>query len=105
MIENRNLVNYVNWFRKKAGLTAADRTVLTSSFGFDLGYTTVFPSLLSGSRLHMVSKQIYLFVEDLLNYIGTHQITYLKLSPSLFGGIVENPEFVLKNIDVCGWWY
>ncbi|HLP61211.1 MAG TPA: condensation domain-containing protein, partial [Candidatus Deferrimicrobium sp.] len=43
LIENRNLVNYVCWFSKKVRLTTDDRAILTSSFGFDLGYTSIYP--------------------------------------------------------------
>ncbi|MCU0289041.1 MAG: amino acid adenylation domain-containing protein, partial [Acidobacteria bacterium] len=98
LIEHRNVVNYANWFSKKAGLNGDDQTILTSSFSFDLGYTTVFPSLLSGSRLHMAAKQMYMSPGYLLNYIQRQRITYLKMTPSLFSAIVESPGFTYNNI-------
>ncbi|TOG44069.1 AMP-binding protein, partial [Vibrio parahaemolyticus] len=36
-IEHRNLTNYVSWFSEEAGLTENDKTVLLSSYAFDLG--------------------------------------------------------------------
>ncbi|MCP4231076.1 MAG: AMP-binding protein, partial [bacterium] len=48
LIENRNLVNYVSWFSKTVRLTGEDRGLLTSSFAFDLGYTSIYSSLLTG---------------------------------------------------------
>lgn len=97
LIENRNLVNYVSWFKDKAGLTQSDRTVLTSSFCFDLGYTSVFPALLSGSQLHVLTRGQYLSVDTLVRYIADHHITYLKMTPSLFSAVVESSHLSAMN--------
>jgi amino acid adenylation domain-containing protein len=83
-VENGSLVNYVTWFTRKAGLTSQDKTVLVSSYAFDLGYTGLFPALASGCELHLLPKEEYLEPERLLDYIQTHQITYIKATPSLF---------------------
>ncbi|MCP4153393.1 MAG: AMP-binding protein, partial [bacterium] len=39
LLENRNLVNYVGWFVTVCEITHRDKTILTSSYAFDLGYT------------------------------------------------------------------
>jgi amino acid adenylation domain-containing protein len=93
LLENRNLVNYVNWFGSCAGLSGEDATVLTSSFGFDLGYTSIFPSLVWGCRLHIIPRETYLSPEELLEYIAANKVTYIKVTPSLFTTIVESPAF------------
>nr|WGD80021.1 AMP-binding protein [Bacillus subtilis] len=58
-IEHRNLTNYVSWFSEEASLTENDKTVLLSSYAFDLGYTSMFPVLLGGGELHIVQKETY----------------------------------------------
>jgi tyrocidine synthetase-3 len=93
LIENKNLVNYVCWFREKVHLTGKDRTVLTSSFSFDLGYTAIYPSILTGCQLHIIPGETYLSPEDLISYINQHGITYIKVTPSLFTTIVESSKF------------
>ncbi|MCX6584831.1 MAG: amino acid adenylation domain-containing protein [Candidatus Aminicenantes bacterium] len=99
LIDNKNLVNYVRWFREATGLTGKDRTVLTSSFCFDLGYTVIYPSILSGCQFHIIPKELYMSPGDLLAYIIRHRITFLKMTPSLFGVIVASEEFRREN---CG---
>ncbi|MDQ1351276.1 MAG: hypothetical protein QG657_1578, partial [Acidobacteriota bacterium] len=94
LIENKNLVNYVYWFKKAAGLTEQDRTVLTSSYCFDLGYTVVYPSISSGCQLHIIPKESYMSPGDLLTYIVLHRVTFLKMTPSLFAVISASEEFV-----------
>ncbi|HLP45552.1 MAG TPA: amino acid adenylation domain-containing protein, partial [Candidatus Kapabacteria bacterium] len=99
LIENRNLVNYVCWFSKKVRLTTDDRAILTSSFGFDLGYTSIYPSILSGSGLHIVHKETYWVSDELLSYIRRHQITYIKMTPSLFSALVQSSGFSNQNLS------
>lgn len=99
IIENRSLVNYINWFSKKVGLTSQDRTVLLSSYAFDLGYTGIFPALYNGCELHLVGKELYADPEQLLRYIHENQITFIKLTPSLFSTIVNTYSF--SNSHMC----
>jgi amino acid adenylation domain-containing protein len=97
LLKQRNLVNYACWFSRAAELNPGDRTVMVSSFGFDLGYTAIFPSLLSGCRLHIIEEEIYLSPETFLEYIERHGISYIKLTPSLFGAMVESSLFTGKR--------
>jgi amino acid adenylation domain-containing protein len=97
LLKHENLVNYVNWFTETANLTVADNTVLTSSFAFDLGYTSLYSSLLNGCELHILPREIYLLAERLLDYIQQREITYLKMTPSLFSTIVNSPGFSMEK--------
>lgn len=90
MLENKGLVNYTNWLIKEAGLGNEDKTVLTSSFAYDLGYTSVFSALAGGCELHIIKKEQYMNPRELIRYIKKYGITYLKMSPSLFGTIVND---------------
>ncbi len=92
-IKHENLVNYVHWFSNKAGLTGKDKAILTTSFAFDLGYTVLYTSLLKGGELHVLPREIYLDTERLLRYIKQKEITYLKVTPSLFSVIINSPGF------------
>ena len=93
LVTHRNLVNYVAWFSKHAGLKPGDNTALLSSAAFDLGYTALFPALLSGVTLHIVEKNTYLTPGVLGNYLLKHRIHYIKITPSLFSTIIDAPGF------------
>jgi amino acid adenylation domain-containing protein len=93
-----NLINYCHWFIEIAQLGTEDSTMLTSSFAFDLGYTSLFPSLLSGCRLHIMQKAIYLSAKEFTSYIWEHKVTYLKLTPSLFALLVNSPHFSTETL-------
>ncbi|MDQ1350670.1 MAG: hypothetical protein QG657_972 [Acidobacteriota bacterium] len=95
ILSHRSVVNYVHWFTKTTSLTPCDKAILTSSFAFDLGYTTLFPSILNGGQLHILSREMYLLPDGLLDYILQKEITYLKVTPSLFSAIINAPGFSL----------
>lgn len=97
IVKQRGLVNYVTWFIKEAGLTGNDKTILMSSFAFDLGYTSLYPALLSGAELHLAAKETYADPEMLLNYLRQNQITFIKITPSLFKILVNTPGFSLPH--------
>jgi amino acid adenylation domain-containing protein/non-ribosomal peptide synthase protein (TIGR01720 family) len=96
-LTHRNLVNYASWLSDTLGLTPQDRTVLTSSFAFDLGYSAVYGALLNGGQLHLVSRDDYIFAESLLNYIKKNRITFLKVTPSLFSILANSPDFSMET--------
>lgn len=84
LLEHVGLINYLNWFNNEAALTEQDKTILISSFAFDLCYTYVYSSLLNGCELHLMSKDLYRDPDRLLQYIQAHSITYMKTTPSHF---------------------
>ncbi|MHC5290487.1 lichenysin non-ribosomal peptide synthetase LicB [Bacillus licheniformis] len=96
-LEHRNLANYVSWFISEARLSASDKTMLLSSYAFDLGYTSLFPVLLAGGELHIVPKETYTEPETFIHYIGEQGITYIKLTPSLFHTVVQPQSFALAK--------
>ncbi|UCH93645.1 MAG: amino acid adenylation domain-containing protein, partial [Candidatus Aminicenantes bacterium] len=91
LLRHINLVNYVCWFQKETRLNPGDRSLLTASLAFDLGYTSIYPCLLCGGQLHLAARETYATASYLLDYIRDHALSYLKLTPSLFSIIAENP--------------
>nr|WP_150149854.1 non-ribosomal peptide synthase/polyketide synthase [Bacillus swezeyi] len=96
-VRHYNVVNYTAWFIKEAGLKENDKALLVSSYTFDLGYTGIFSSLLSGSELHIARKAVYSNAHRALKYMKENEITYLKLTPSLFHILVNDPSFSAEN--------
>ncbi|MCP4153369.1 MAG: amino acid adenylation domain-containing protein, partial [bacterium] len=97
LLKHENLVNYTTWFSTTARLTWDDKSALLSSFAFDLGYTAVYPTILNGGQLHILTRDVYMFPPDLLAYIRTRRISYLKMTPSLFSTIVSDADFSGKT--------
>lgn len=96
-IEHHSLVNYISWFTKKVNLRERDKTIVVSSLTFDLSYTSLYSALLCGCELHIVSKEVYMDPEKLLNYISLHEITYIKATPSLLSMLVNTYSFSISD--------
>ncbi|URZ17238.1 non-ribosomal peptide synthetase [Clostridium felsineum] len=96
-IKNQSLVNYVLWFSRKFNISNHDKAVLLSSYAFDLGYTVIYSSIINGSELHLVSKDIYSEAEKVLAYIYLYKITYIKITPSMFNMIINSHLFFQKR--------
>ncbi|WP_259418057.1 non-ribosomal peptide synthetase [Bacillus toyonensis] len=98
-VQHNNVVNYMTWFTKEANLKETDKAMLVSSYAFDLGYTSLYSSLLNGCELHLVTKEVYTNAQKALQYIEEQDISYLKLTPSLFNVLVNDPSF--SNNQSC----
>jgi amino acid adenylation domain-containing protein/non-ribosomal peptide synthase protein (TIGR01720 family) len=98
-IRHRNLANYALWLKQMIGISPDTRSILTSSYAFDLGYSSIFPVWIGGGELHLVAKSLYQASDELLSYIVTHDITYLKITPSLFKTLIASPGFLQMRLD------
>ncbi len=98
IIEDRNLVNYVNWFKNKFDISTEDKTAIVSSLCFDLAYTAFYSALMCGSEMHLMSKEEYSDPQILLPYLNENKITYIKSTPSLFNVIVNSGAFVMPEV-------
>lgn len=91
-IRNKSLNNYVDGIVKKIGEEALKNSILTSKYNFDLGYTAIFIPLLTGGKLVMASKEIYTNSIRLAKLVEEENVTYLKMTPSLFS-ILDPKDF------------
>ncbi|WP_243525757.1 non-ribosomal peptide synthetase [Bacillus pseudomycoides] len=104
-ISHLGLSNYVTWFSKFGGVCKEDKTILLSSFAFDLGYTSLYPILANGGTLHLLTKDYYMDPKNLINYIDSNCITYLKLTPSLYSILNDydpNHQFQSLRLIIFG---
>ncbi|NOQ23837.1 MAG: amino acid adenylation domain-containing protein [Bacteroidales bacterium] len=93
LVKNSGLVNYLNWFQDLANISEEDKTPLLTSFAFDLGYTALFSSILFGAELHLLHKSILSSPFEMLKYLSSMNISYVKLTPSLFSVLSDINDF------------
>lgn len=93
LIHHANLINYVHWFTNFVSINPSDRTLTTSSFAFDAVYTQFFTSLLNGLPLHVIPRSTLLSPGKIWAYIRDQEITFIKVTPSLFSLLISSPAF------------
>lgn len=85
-ITDHALLNYVAGINESYGLQHITnlKGLLASSIAFDLGYTCLWGTLLSGAELHLAPETEYWDPRQVLQQIEQEKINFIKLTPSHF---------------------
>ncbi|MEI8631982.1 AMP-binding protein [Vibrio sp. PP-XX7] len=78
-----------SWCRDKFGFSDHSSSLLLTSFFFDLGYTSIFGSLLLGGTLHIAHESQRRDPDWVATYIKAQGISFLKLTPSYLHMLIE----------------
>ncbi|MCG1176233.1 AMP-binding protein [Staphylococcus epidermidis] len=98
-ISHYSLASYSTNIVKSLNKTKFTKSILTSSICFDLGYTSIFVPLLNGGTVIIEDKNTYIDSKKLANIIRSHNITYLKLTPSLFTSFNPDDFINCQSLD------
>ena len=90
-ISNKSLVNYLQWLKIVHNINNSDRTLLFSSIGFDLGYTSLFSAIAYGAKLTILEDTPYFNSIEFLLCMQEEKITYLKITPSHLHLLLDQP--------------
>lgn len=92
-IQDKSLINYVDFLNRLLDINHSETSILLSSYAFDLGYTSLWGTLLSGGKLQMVKKEILYDVDEVISTIADKKVTYIKTTPSYFNAILNAKNF------------
>jgi non-ribosomal peptide synthetase component F len=87
-VTHRGFVNLLEWFVRDFSIGPADRTLLLSSFNFDLTQKNMFAPLMTGGRLYLADSGAFDPVV-LRRRIQDNRITVLNCTPSAFYPLVD----------------
>jgi len=82
VVEHRQLAHYVRAVTGRVGLEGGKRYAVVTTLSADLGNTMIYPSLLLGGELHVVSVERARDGRRLGEYMEREGIEYLKVTPS-----------------------
>ena len=99
-IEHRNIVNYVLGIVDRFELQPGMSYATVSTIAADLGNTVVFPSLVTGGCLHVISQARAENSAMLGDYFERESIDVLKIVPSHLAALQagRNPERVMPRM-------
>ncbi|QTD48375.1 non-ribosomal peptide synthetase [Sulfidibacter corallicola] len=93
MVAHRNLRNYLNGLLHAIPELAESGTfALVSSLSADLGLTMLYPSLLLGGTLHLLSQDKLFNALSFGDYCADHGIEALKITPSHLNALMDRPQ-------------
>jgi amino acid adenylation domain-containing protein len=83
IVEHQQLASYVASVSRRLQLAAGEHSAVVTSLAADLGYTLLFPALLSGGELHLLDKETAMDAQAWAAWQAQYPIDHLKIVPSL----------------------
>ena len=98
-IEHRNIVNYVLGVADRLRLKPGMNHATVSTIAADLGNTVIFPALVTGGCLHVISQERVESQGMLADYFIRENIDVLKIVPSHLAALQtgKNPQQVMPR--------
>ena len=97
VIRHRSLVNYTHYICQRlaeapgdAGASCGWQFATVSTIAADLGNTCIYPSLVSGGCLHILSYEIATNGSSFAGYVARHPIDVLKIVPSHMNALLAS---------------
>lgn len=100
-VHHRGEINLQQWYLQSLQLSAIDKTLIVSAFGFDLTQKNLYALLLVGGTVVLPVMDEY---DDAVirDTIHAHDITLINCAPSAFYPLVSAPEYYSK-VDSLRW--
>jgi len=98
VVTHASVANYVRWLQQTIGL-GSGATALVSSAAFDLGYTALFGSLLTGGRLVLVPAELRRDPRRVIALLRDRRLTWLKATPSFLSMLLAEDEAAVAGLD------
>lgn len=75
VLEHHGIVNYAHWYKKETQMTEKDVVAGYANFGFDAHMIDIYPTLLAGATLHILTEEVRMDFGALNDYINENGIT------------------------------
>ncbi|MFP7658529.1 AMP-binding protein, partial [Chryseobacterium proteolyticum] len=97
MVENRNLVSRMSYYKSFFTLSESDATLFYRSYCFDGAIEEYLIPLLTGGKSVIAHKEFYGNIhENLMELADKHNITKVNMPPSLLNDLLSNPDYSEK---------
>ncbi len=88
MVEHRQIASYMTAIQNALQIPEGSSFALASTFAADLGNTVLFPALLGGGTLHVLSREAMTDADRYASYCREHRIDCMKVTPSHLQALV-----------------
>ena len=103
MVEHAQVVNYVWGIRARLGLTPGASYAMVQPLTFDSSVTMLYPALLTGGCLHILTHDQATDATALIDYFTRHRIDALKITPSHLAALQAAAGSEAAGLLPCRW--
>lgn len=100
-LEHHSIVNFCHWYVLKNGLSCEDVVAAYANYGFDAHMMDIYPTMLSGACVHILSDAIRSDMVKLNDYLETNRVTCAFLTTQIGCQIVsmfDNKSLRVLNV-------
>lgn len=99
LVEHKQVLNYVQGITDQLGLAPKASFAMVQPLAVDSCISVIFPSLLTGGCLHVITEERSIDPEAMGDYFSRHHIDCLKIAPSHLAALLTapHPEQVLPH--------
>jgi amino acid adenylation domain-containing protein len=94
-VKQESFINLLNWYNK-LGPAQSIRTLVTTSFSFDLTQKNIFAPLVFGGELHFKKQNAFYDSEEVLEHIYREKIQHINCTPAMFYPLIATSEKITK---------
>lgn len=102
VVEHRELVNFCFWFNQYFQVTSEIKASQYAGIGFDASMCEIFPYLIVGASIYIISEELRLNIFDLNEYIEANHITITFLPTQVCEQFIKFENKCLKKLLTGG---
>jgi amino acid adenylation domain-containing protein/non-ribosomal peptide synthase protein (TIGR01720 family) len=100
-LEHYSMANYCHWYAEYAELTSEDKVTAYANFGFDAHMMDIYPEILAGAEVHILSDEMRKDLQLVNEYIEKENITVAFFTTQV-GCLIKDMNKSLRFIGVGG---
>ena len=101
-ITHEAMMNFILWLKNTEDLKAGEQCAIHTNFVFDGSLFDLYPPMISGATLHILSSSLRMDPERMCRYFKDHHIAGLLLTTQIGMMMMENSELPLRFLMVGG---
>ena len=101
-VTHEAMMNFIIWLKNTEELKAGDQCAIHTSFVFDGSLFDLYPPLISGATLHILSSSLRMDLHGMYRYFIDHHIAGLLLTTQMGMMMMSNYELPLRFLMVGG---
>jgi len=82
VVSHRNVISYISWFTQTFSIDSDTVFGSQTPLYFSMSVSDVFSTIASGAALHLLSKKMFSFPMQLIEYLNSHEVNTIYWVPS-----------------------
>ena len=102
MITHEAMMNFIIWLKNTENLKPGEQCAIHTNFVFDGSVFDLYPPLISGATLHILSSTLRMDLHDMYRYFKDHHIAGLLLTTQIGMTMMSEFDLPLRFLMVGG---